>query len=229
MTIRAGSSRRSFLTGALAGGAGGVLAMAGVHSLGHASAAEHSQGHTDESQGHTDIGFCTDMTAHHVQALDMCERVLGYDTGGSVQSAATEVLRNQSIEVGMMRAWLTDWGASTAPPETVMSWMDMTDHADMTGTAMAGAATVDGGIALADMPGYASQEQLSQLSLANGFDKGRVWLQLMRAHHVGGVSMAEAAVALASEEKVVRLARTQAAVQAYEISQYDLLLTTVYA
>lgn len=41
--------------------------------------------------------------------------------------------------------------------------------------------------------------------------------------------MAEAAVALASEEKVVRLARTQAAVQAYEISQYDLLLTTVYA
>ena len=38
--------------------------------------------------------------------------------------------------------------------------------------------------------------------------------------------MAEAAVALASQEKVIRLARTQAEVQAYEISQYDLLLAT---
>ena len=164
------------------------------------------------------------MTAHHVQALDMCERVIGYDTGGSVQSAATEVLRNQSIEVGMMRAWLADWGASTAPPETVMAWMGVSDHTMADGVAMA-----DGGITLADMPGYATSEELSQLALADGADKGRMWLTLMRAHHVGGVAMAEAAMVLASEDKVLRLARTQASVQAYEIGQYDLLLSTIYA
>ena len=249
------ASRRSFLRGTLAGGAGGVLAMTGVHAISHASPA-HAVAVQASEHGptHVDIGFCTDMAAHHVQALDMCERVLGRDTGGAVQSAATEVLRNQSIEVGMMRAWLTDWGASTAPPVTVMAWMDhgsmsgvddhmemdmaddawaddAIDHAaahdqdmasDTTGEhEMAGA-----GMPLADMPGYATPEELSALAMAEGLEKGRMWLELMRAHHVGGVMMAEAAVALASQEKVIRLARTQAEVQAYEISQYDLLLAT---
>jgi len=64
-----------------------------------------------------DIGFCQDMSVHHLQALAMCRRVLGRDTGDAVQAAATEVLENQAMEVGQMRAWLTDWGASTVPPD----------------------------------------------------------------------------------------------------------------
>ncbi len=210
-TMGSTTSRRSFLTGTLVGGAGGVLAMAGVQAV----TKEDEFAHPEHSS--VDIGFCTDMSAHHIQALELCERVLGQDTGGAVQSAATEVIRNQSIEVGMMRAWLADWGASTAPPTTVMAWMDMTDNQHM------------GGVELADMPGYATPDQLSSLALAEGTDKGRLWLQLMRAHHIGGVAMAEAATGLATEEKVVRLATTQAEVQSFEISQYDLLLTTTYA
>ena len=210
-TMGSTTSRRSFLTGTVVGGTGGLLAMAGVQAVStgdEPAPAEYSS---------VDIGFCTDMTAHHVQALDMCERVLGQATGGAVQSAATEVIRNQSIEVGMMRAWLTDWGASTAPPTMVMAWMTSGDGHHM------------GGVELADMPGYATPDQLSSLALSEGADKGRLWLQLMRAHHVGGVAMAEAATELASEEKVVRLAKTQAEVQSFEISQYDLLLSTTYA
>ena len=57
-----------------------------------------------------DIGYCTDMTTHHVQALVMCQRVLGRNNGDAVQAAAAGVLQNQAMEVGMMRAWLTDWG-----------------------------------------------------------------------------------------------------------------------
>ncbi len=189
-----------------------MLAMTGVHAVGHTNS--HSSG---GSHNHVDIGFCTDMTVHHVQALDMCERVIGQDTGGPVQAAATEVLRNQSIEVGMMRAWLADWGASTVTPETVMSWMDM-DHEHMTAD----------GIPLADMPGYATPEQLTALIVADGRHKGRLWLELMRAHHVGGVAMAESAMRLASEKKVVRLATNQIAAQTYEISVYDTLLSTSY-
>ena len=67
------------------------------------------------------------------------------------------------------------------------------------------------------------------LSTASGLEQGRLWLELMRAHHVGGVAMAEAAAVLASADKVRRLAQVQAQVQTYEISQYDLLLTTDYA
>lgn len=206
MADRTNLGRRGFLTAALAGGAG--LAAGTVWSPNAAS------GGSGSGPTAADLGFCTDMTAHHVQALVMCERVLGNATGDAVQAAATEVLRNQSIEVGMMRAWLADWGASTAEPTTVMAWMGMNDGA---------------GMPLAMMPGYASDAELQELAQADGLDQGRQWLMLMRAHHVGGVAMADAAVTMASQDKVVRLATTQSAVQSFEIEQYDQLLATTYA
>jgi len=161
-----------------------------------------------------DTGFCRDMSVHHIQALAMCQRVLGRDTGGPVQAAATEVLQNQAMEVGQMRAWLTDWGHSTVPPTTVMDWMGANQGA---------------GMPLANMPGYATDAELLELSTRVGLDRGKRWLELMRAHHVGGVMMASEAQNLASSEKVIRLARIQAQVQNYEIDQYDLLLAGIYA
>ena len=165
-----------------------------------------------------DVGFCTDMTVHHLQAMAMCQRVLGSDTGDPVQAAAVEVLQTQAIEVGMMRAWLTDWGESTATPETVMAWMGG-EHGD----------GHDGGMPVDEMPGLATEEEMRELGSTTGLAQGRLWLELMRAHHVGGVAMAEAAVTMASEEKVRRIAQVQIDVQTYEISQYDLLLETDYA
>ena len=167
-----------------------------------------------EQATEADIGFCQDMSVHHLQALDMCRRVLGRDTGGPVQAAATEVLENQAMEVGQMRGWLADWGASTVPPTTVMAWMGANQGA---------------GMPLAMMPGYASAEQLLELSLLTGIARGKRWLELMHAHHVGGVMMASQAQNLASSTKVVRLAKFQVLAQNYEISQYDLLLAGRYA
>ena len=161
-----------------------------------------------------DIGFCQDMSVHHLQALAMCQRVLGRDTGGAIQAAATEVLQNQAMEVGQMRAWLADWGASTVPPTIVMGWMGANQGA---------------GMPIAMMPGYASDEQMSELSTLEGRARGRRWLELMRAHHVGGVMMASEAANLASSPKVIRLASFQATAQTFEISQYDLLLAGAYA
>ena len=161
-----------------------------------------------------DIGYCQDMSVHHLQALDMCRRVLGRNTGGAVQAAATEVLENQAMEVGQMRSWLADWGASTVPPTTVMAWMGANQGA---------------GMPLAMMPGYASDEQLVALSRLNGDAQGKRWLELMRAHHIGGVMMASEAKNLASSAKVVRLANFQVQAQNFEISQYDLLLSGPYA
>lgn len=159
-----------------------------------------------------DIGFLADMSAHHGQALVLCQRVLGRDVGTPVTAAAAEVLQNQSIELGMMRAWLTDWGRSTAPPDTVMAWMH-----------------IGGGMPLAEMHGLASEAELAELSQLDGLAQGRYWLELMSAHHKGGVAMASAAASLASSEKVVRLAENQAAVQTFEIEQYQQLLDSTYA
>lgn len=194
-------SRRSFLTSS---------ALVVATSLqGHVVFAADTNQATD-----ADIGFCQDMTVHHLQALDMCRRVLGRDSGGAVQAAATEVLENQAMEVGQMRSWLADWGASTVPPTTVMAWMGANQGA---------------GMAIAMMPGYASDEQLLELSRLSGMALGKRWLELMRAHHIGGVTMASQAQVLASSEKVVRLAELQVLAQNFEISQYDLLLAGPYA
>ena len=210
------TSRRGFLAGAGAG----TVGLAGGFVLGGVAAGSESDTSSDTSGGDTsapsdaDVGFCTDMSTHHVQALAMCQRVLGRDTGDAVQAAATEVLQTQAIEVGMMRAWLADWGESTSPPTTVMAWMGMHDGA---------------GMPAAMMPGLASADEMRSLSLAEGMAQGRLWIELMRAHHVGGVAMAEAAIERVTAEKVRRLARTQAEVQTFEINQYDQLLATVYA
>lgn len=161
-----------------------------------------------------DIGYLQDMSVHHLQALDMCRRILGRATGDSVQAAATEVLENQAMEVGQMRAWLADWGRSTVPPTTVMAWMGANQGA---------------GMPLSMMPGYASNAQMSELSTLNGLTLGKRWLQLMRAHHVGGVMMANEAKNLASSTKIVRLANFQVQAQTFEIAQYDSLLSSSYA
>lgn len=187
----------------------GCAAGAGAIGL----AVGRSDAATTATPSGADIGFLTDMSAHHGQALVMCQRVLGADTGAPVQAAAAEVLQNQAIELGTMRAWLADWERSTAPPELVMGWM-----------------AADGvGMPLEMMPGLATDAELDELSRLNGAAKGRRWLELMSVHHAGGVEMAEAAAAMASADKVIRLARTQAAVQTYEIAVYEQLLSTAYA
>jgi uncharacterized protein (DUF305 family) len=66
-------------------------------------------------------------------------------------------------------------------------------------------------------------------STLTGLTRGRRWLELMRAHHVGGVEMAQAAVERAAVKKVRLLASAFVEVQTYEIAQYDLLLETTYA
>ncbi len=172
-----------------------------------------STGIAAEEATTADIGYLQDMTVHHLQALSMCRRVLGRDTGDAVQAAATEVLENQAMEIGQMRAWLADWGASTVPVTTVMAWMG---------------ANQGKGMPIAMMPGYASDAELLELTMLTGLDRGRRWLELMRAHHAGGVSMAERATNLASSTKVITLASLQIAAQNYEISQYDFLLAGVY-
>ena len=131
------------------------------------------------------------------------------DTGSQVQTAAADILQNQSYERGMMHTWLQSWGESTAPPSTVMGWMGMEMAADM-------------------MPGLATDEEMRELALAEGLEKGRMFLELMRTHHVGGVHMAEAATGAATAP-VRQIAAQAALVQAYEIEIFDELLATSYA
>ncbi|MEJ1154557.1 DUF305 domain-containing protein [Microbacterium marmarense] len=166
---------------------------------------------SDDADGpnEADIGFCTDMSFHHEQALAMCQRVLGAATGGPVQNSAAEILQNQSYERGLMHAWLASWGQSTAPPSEVMGWMGMSMPAE-------------------SMPGLASEDEMRSLAELSGIDKGREFLVLMRTHHVGGVHMADMALEMATISRVKTLAQQMSAQQTYEIAMFDSLLETTY-
>lgn len=222
---RAVDRRRFLRDGALTGaGLLGGFTAGRATALDPAGAAVATASADSATPTDVDVGFCSDMSAHHVQALAICQRVLGRDTGDDVQAAAAEVLQNQAIELGQMRAWLVDWGESTATPPTVMGWM--LGHEDEAGDGLSQPVICN--VAFSEMIGVASDEDLRALSEATGRDQGRRWLTLMRAHHEGGVAMATAAARLASADKVVRLAAWQAQVQTFEIEQYDQLLATAY-
>ncbi|GAA3642475.1 DUF305 domain-containing protein [Microbacterium awajiense] len=196
----ASADRRGFLVGS-------VVALAGVGLTACASGAATADAAVPND---ADLGFCTDMAFHHEQAVAMCQRVLGADTGGAVQNSAAEILQNQSYERGLMHAWLAEWGQSTAPPDTVMGWMGMETPA-------------------ASMPGLATHAQMRRLAELTGIEKGREFLELMRAHHVGGVHMADAAVDAVAITRVSTLAQQMSRQQTYEISLFDDLLTGLYA
>ncbi len=156
-----------------------------------------------------DLGFLTDMSWHHGQALVLCQRVLGRDTGGPVQAAAAEILQNQAYELGVMHAWLQAAGASTAPPERVMTWMGMARPAE-------------------EMPGLATAAEMDELAALDGRAKGRCFLELMRTHHAGARHMLEV-IADTPTERVASLARRMLTAQTYEIEVFDGLLATSYA
>lgn len=205
--------RRGLLRGlAVAAGGAGLAACSrsGDTDTG-AAASESSEGSaaSDDTPDEVDIGFCTDMSAHHTQALAMCQRVLGTDAGGPVEAAAAEMLQNQAYEVGLMHALLQNWGRSTAPPTEVMAWMGMA-------------------MPYESMVGLASDEEMRGLAEATGLAKGRMFLELMKAHHAGGVHMAEA-VGPEQTQRVRRLAEQMIATQRYEIDVFDQLLATTYA
>ncbi|WP_307783883.1 MULTISPECIES: DUF305 domain-containing protein [unclassified Salinibacterium] len=197
-------ARRNFL-------AFGLLALTGtaLAACTTAAADDDDTSAAEETPNDTDIGFFTDMALHHEQALAMCQRVLGRDNGDSVQSLAADILQNQSFERGVMHTWLTVWGESTAPPETVMAWMGMEMPA-------------------VEMTGLATDEQMSSLSTTTGMDQGRLFLNLMRAHHVGGVHMAAYANEHAAVSTVRATAERMDVIQTYEIGIIDQLLSTTY-
>ncbi|EAR24060.1 hypothetical protein A20C1_02309 [marine actinobacterium PHSC20C1] len=205
---RAGSetsqARRKFL-------AFGVLALTGTALAACTSVADTSRASSDAAvtPNETDIGFFRDMALHHEQALAMCQRVIGRDNGDSVQSLAADILQNQSFERGVMHTWLTVWDESTAPPKTVMAWMGMEMPA-------------------AEMTGLATDEQMRSLATSTGIAQGRLFLTLMRAHHVGGAHMAASASQSAALSMVRATAARMNSIQTYEIGIIDQLLATTH-
>lgn len=152
-----------------------------------------------------DVGFLRDMADHHDQAVQLSFLLLDVNGGDDVvlRGFATDTVASQRYEIGLMDARLQDWGhgRGSATRQT-MAWMGMPTP-------------------LADMAGMAGTEELTELAGATGRDADLAFIRLMRAHHEGGIQMAEHAWEHAETETVRALAERIAKTQLLEIRDLD--------
>jgi uncharacterized protein (DUF305 family) len=151
-----------------------------------------------------DAGFARDMQTHHAQAVEMALLVRDRSQDEELRTVAYDIATSQQQQAGQMYGWLVQWGLPQTGSRPPMAWVGG-EH----GETHAGA---DGA-----MPGMATPAQLDELRAADGVDAERLFLRLMIAHHEGGVTMAQAAVAQARTEEVRTLAAAIVAAQSSEI------------
>jgi uncharacterized protein (DUF305 family) len=147
-----------------------------------------------------DIGFLQDMRTHHEQAVQMAFTYLNLpDTDPGLRTVAGSIVVGQEIEIGRMIQMLRDMGApEAAETDQAMGWMG---HS----------------VPASQMPGMATDAQLQQLASSSGRAADELFVQLMTAHHKGGIEMANDAATRASLEKVRSMAASMAAAQQSDI------------
>jgi uncharacterized protein (DUF305 family) len=150
-----------------------------------------------------DQGFLFDMSDHHEQANTMAICTVSRAQDQVVQGMAREVLILQNRELARMASLLELMRVERPADEgrTAMEWMDMPTPVEQ-------------------MPGMASPADIDKLCSATGPDADRLFLTLMRAHHAGGVHMAEMAATEAANPSVRSLAATMARNQRIEANEY---------
>lgn len=150
-----------------------------------------------------DVGFLYDMITHHEQAQYMANLELVNGSEEAVQVFAREILKFQSFEIGLMQAYLEEWGyAREEVPDRAMGWMGHPLARDA-------------------MPGMATEAQLGRLLQARGRDADARFVELMKAHHRGGIEMADYASSRARNQRVRALAARVARNQRLEIDELE--------
>ncbi|OOC52574.1 MULTISPECIES: DUF305 domain-containing protein [Nocardiopsis] len=151
-----------------------------------------------------DAGFLRDMSAHHAQAVDMSMIILDKTEDSELDTVATDIARTQQAQIGIMQGWLMAWDLNSRGTRSSMAWMEGHDHGG-------------GGEVPDTMPGLASSEEMVALEEAEGVEAEILFLELMIAHHEGGIDMAQAEVDLGEKDLVVDLAQGMIEAQQTEI------------
>ncbi|MEU4241913.1 DUF305 domain-containing protein [Actinoplanes sp. NPDC026619] len=160
-----------------------------------------------------EAGFLRDMAVHHAQAVEMSMIAHQKSDDAQIVYLANDIALTQHGQIGYMQAWLRDWHLDLTSTRQPMSWMP-----DSQGSVVNGL-----------MPGMATPAQLAALRQATGKDLDVQYLTLMRAHHLGGIHMAQEAEKLSHNDDVTWLAGTMVASQQSEITLIDDLLKKLQA
>ncbi|MEO1021943.1 MAG: DUF305 domain-containing protein, partial [Bacteroidota bacterium] len=128
-----------------------------------------------------DVNFMIGMIGHHAQALIMSDLAPKNGASLSVQTLASRIINAQNDEIATMQTWLRD-REQQVPMVHVDGLMLMIhgvgDHHKHH-------------MSHGNMPGMLSQEQLVELSEAQGVEFDRKFLTYMIEHHAGAVYMVE--------------------------------------
>ncbi len=169
-----------------------------------------------------EAGFSRDMQTHHLQAVDMSLIVRDLTDDPEIRLLAYDIATAQAQQAGQMHAWLSVWGLPQASPEPIMTWMSrptlegkVHDHSGDDGKDYKPGDP---------MPGLATNEQMDHLKTLSGVEAEKYFLELMIAHHIGGVEMAEAILERSSNWAVTNLSRGMVVVQQGEIDYMNDLL-----
>jgi len=154
-----------------------------------------------------DVGFLQDMRVHHEQAVEMSNIYLDRpDIDGGLGAVARSIVFGQSIEIGVMIQVLRDLDAPTESEEgQAMAWMGMPGPDSA-------------------MPGMASDDDIERLAESSGADADRLFVELMVAHHEGGIEMMNDALERAKNPFVLGYAASWASSQAEEITEMQGLI-----
>ncbi|MCP2166920.1 DUF305 domain-containing protein [Goodfellowiella coeruleoviolacea] len=163
-----------------------------------------------------DVGFCQDMSQHHLQGVQMANAARERSTDPEVRQLAFDIESTQQEQVGRMKGWLSLWNQ---PDQVVggqhMAWMAESGGHGHSGATSSGAAPAD---ASAPMPGMATGSELARLRSLSGRDFDVYFLQLMLRHHQGGAPMADYAAKHASQSVVRTLADNMLKSQGNEVT-----------
>lgn len=157
-----------------------------------------------------DAGFSRDMSVHHSQAVEMAMLAGDRTTSSEIRVFAHDIALTQQEQIGRMKGWLAAWQLSPTGSRPAMAWMADGGHGGHSASQMT--LLPDG-----RMPGMASQADLDKLRGPTGRPAAVLFLQLMLAHHRGGIPMAEYAARHADKTEVRDLANAIAAGQTAEL------------
>lgn len=191
-----------------------IVLVAGALAIGRFTAPVAA----NPSNTSAEAGFSRDMQVHHNQAVEMAMLIRDATDDPDVRLLAYDIATSQSNQSGQMLAWLNVWGLPQLGSEPSMTWMTRP--------------TIDGsddghghtGDVPGAMPGLATSAQMDALAAASGIDAEILFLELMIAHHQGGVEMAEAVLARSTNKVVTDLAGSIVTAQVSEITLMEDLL-----
>ena len=161
-----------------------------------------------------DIGFLQSMHLHHAQAVQMAMLVRHSAQQLEIRGLADAIFVGQTHEMGLMKGWLTAWGAPVLSTSEAMVWVEYAEKLNSADDVLyVSRCRSQGG----QMEGLASPEDIKRLGALRGSAQEKLFLNLMVKHHQAALDMANFARRHGRSELVKGFAHTLAKEQLNEI------------